>query len=156
MGLSFWMLKLFLIIPSLLISCHCLCYFFCCIYSLSNKFSCIYCKICLKCHHLYAFCDFLWGHGLYDPMNPTRLLLPWNFQGNNNEVGCHSFSRGLPDPGIEPGSPALQADSLPSEPPVKLQYLGPLGKAHIVLLEGPCAVNYERLWLWGAAPKTLV
>ena len=27
--------------------------------------------------------------------------------------------RGLPDPGIEPGSPALQADSLPSEPPGK-------------------------------------
>ena len=25
----------------------------------------------------------------------------------------------LPDPGIEPGSPARQADSLPSEPPVK-------------------------------------
>ena len=23
----------------------------------------------------------------------------------------------LPDPGIEPGSPALQADALPSEPP---------------------------------------
>ena len=23
----------------------------------------------------------------------------------------------LPDPGMEPGSPALQADSLPSEPP---------------------------------------
>ena len=27
--------------------------------------------------------------------------------------------RDLPDPGIEPGSPALQADSLPSEPPGK-------------------------------------
>ena len=27
---------------------------------------------------------------------------------------------GLPNPGIEPGSPALQADSLPSEPPGKL------------------------------------
>ena len=26
----------------------------------------------------------------------------------------------LPDPEIEPGSPALQADSLPSEPPGKL------------------------------------
>ena len=26
----------------------------------------------------------------------------------------------LPDAGIEPGSPALQADSLPSEPPRKL------------------------------------
>ena len=25
----------------------------------------------------------------------------------------------LPDPGIEPGSPALQVDSLPSEPPGK-------------------------------------
>ena len=25
----------------------------------------------------------------------------------------------LPDPGIEPGSPALQADSLPTEPPRK-------------------------------------
>ena len=25
--------------------------------------------------------------------------------------------RDLPDPGIEPGSPALQADALPSEPP---------------------------------------
>ena len=28
-------------------------------------------------------------------------------------------SRDLPDPGIKPGSPALQADSLPSEPPGK-------------------------------------
>ena len=26
----------------------------------------------------------------------------------------------LPDPGIEPGSPSLQADALPSEPPGKL------------------------------------
>ena len=26
----------------------------------------------------------------------------------------------LPDPGIEPGSPALQADALPSEPPGNL------------------------------------
>ena len=25
----------------------------------------------------------------------------------------------LPDPGIEPGSPALQADALPAEPPGK-------------------------------------
>ena len=30
----------------------------------------------------------------------------------------------LPDPGIEPGSPALQADTLTSEPP---------GKPHIVI-----------------------
>ena len=28
----------------------------------------------------------------------------------------------LPDPGIEPRSPALQADTLPSEPPGSLKY----------------------------------
>ena len=28
----------------------------------------------------------------------------------------------LPDPGIKPGSPALQADTLPSEPPGKPHY----------------------------------
>ena len=30
----------------------------------------------------------------------------------------------LPDPGIEPGSPALQADVLPSEPPGKSSHSG--------------------------------
>ena len=30
------------------------------------------------------------------------------------------FSRDLPDQGIKPGSPALQPDSLPSEPPISL------------------------------------
>ena len=34
-----------------------------------------------------------------------------------------SFSRGLPDPGIEFRSPALQADSSPSEPPGKPQII---------------------------------
>ena len=36
-------------------------------------------------------------------------------------VGCHFLLQGnLPDPGIEPGSPTLQADALPSEPPGKI------------------------------------
>ena len=40
------------------------------------------------------------------------------FPGKNTGVGCHFPLQGnLPDPGIEPGSPALQADALPSEPP---------------------------------------
>ena len=41
----------------------------------------------------------------------TRILewLPFSFPGD------------LPDPGIEPGSPALQAVSLPSVPPRKCQ-----------------------------------
>ena len=30
-----------------------------------------------------------------------------------------SFSRDLPDPGIKPGSPALEADTITSEPPGK-------------------------------------
>ena len=44
------------------------------------------------------------------------------------------FSRDLPDPGIEPGSPALQADSLLSEPPGKL-YGAPVGKKNT---KDPC------------------
>ena len=33
-------------------------------------------------------------------------------------MGCHFLLQGnLTDPGIEPGSPAWQADALPSEPP---------------------------------------
>ena len=33
------------------------------------------------------------------------------------------FLGDLPDPGIEPGSPALQADSLPSEPPERVNFV---------------------------------
>ena len=33
------------------------------------------------------------------------------------------FSGDLPDPGTEPRSPALQADSLPSEPPGKHMFV---------------------------------
>ena len=52
--------------------------------------------------------------------SPPRLLCPWNSPGKNNGVGCHALLQGnLPDPGIEPRSPTLQADSLLSEPPGK-------------------------------------
>ena len=59
---------------------------------------------------------------LLRPHGPARLLCPWNPPGKNTGVGrhsfsCHSFSGDLPDPGIEPMSPAWQEDSLPSEPP---------------------------------------
>ena len=41
-------------------------------------------------------------------------------QARITEVGFHSLLQGdLPTQGIEPGSPALQAASLPSEPPGK-------------------------------------
>ena len=60
-------------------------------------------------------CQTLWPCGL----RPTRLLPPWNSPGKSIGVGCHFLSGDLPDPGIEPRSPALQADSLPFEPPGK-------------------------------------
>ena len=49
---------------------------------------------------------------------PARFLCPWNSPGRNTGVGRHSFLQGIfPDSGIKPRSPALQTDSLPSEPP---------------------------------------
>ena len=38
---------------------------------------------------------------------------------NNTGMGSLSLLQGLPDPGIEPGSPSLQEDSLPAELPRK-------------------------------------
>ena len=50
----------------------------------------------------------------------ARLLCLLNSPGKNTGVGSHFPSpEGLPDPGIEPGSSALQADSLLSESPGK-------------------------------------
>ena len=47
----------------------------------------------------------------------TRLLCPWDSPGKSTGVGLPFPSPGdLPDPGIKPRSPALQADSLPTEP----------------------------------------
>ena len=57
--------------------------------------------------------------------NPMDCSLPGSsvyriLQARILEWVAISFSRGgLPNPGIEPESPALQADSLPSEPPGK-------------------------------------
>ena len=49
--------------------------------------------------------------------NPLWLYSPWNSPGQNTRVGSLSLLQGnLPNPGIEPRSPALQADSLPAEP----------------------------------------
>ena len=54
---------------------------------------------------------------LCDPMDCSPpSSCPWDFQGKDTGVGLPFPSPGdLPDPGIKPRSPALQADSLPSE-----------------------------------------
>ena len=50
-------------------------------------------------------------------LRPHGLYSPWNSPGQNPRVGSLSLLQGnLPDPGIEPRSPSLQADSLPAEP----------------------------------------
>ena len=51
---------------------------------------------------------------------PVRILCPWDFSGKNTGEGCYfPPPRHLSNTGIEstsPTSPALQADSLPTEP----------------------------------------
>ena len=51
-----------------------------------------------------------------DSLRPHRLYSPWNSLGQNTGVGSLSLFQGdLPNPGIEPTSPSLWADSLPAE-----------------------------------------
>ena len=55
-------------------------------------------------------------HGL----QPTRLFYPWGFSRQEYSSGLPCPPPGdLPNPGIEPRSPALQVDPSPSEPPGK-------------------------------------
>ena len=49
---------------------------------------------------------------LWDPIDYTVHGI---LQARMLEWGVFPFSRDLPDPGIKPGSPALQADSLPGK-----------------------------------------
>ena len=52
------------------------------------------------------------GPSLCDPMN---YRIHGILQARMLKCVAFPFSRGLPNTGIEPGSPALQADSLPTE-----------------------------------------
>ena len=84
---------------------------------------------------LFSVSDSLGLHGLY----PTGLLCPWNAPGQNTGVGLLFPSPGdLPNPWMEPGSPALQADSLLPEPPGK-----PLIDIWIVLNLGLLYVKFS-------------
>ena len=58
---------------------------------------------------------------LCDPVDcsPPGSSIHGILQARVLEWAAISFSRDLPDPGIEPRSPALQADALTSEPPGK-------------------------------------
>ena len=63
----------------------------------------------------------------------------------------------LPDPGIEPGSPALQADALPSEPPgkpSKCRFLTCLWEVHLVDSEWVPESSIFNTWVQN--PKSTV
>ena len=62
-----------------------------------------------------------------------RFLCPWDYPGKNTGVGCHAIPGDLLNPGIKPRSFALQADSLPSEPPGKPKNTG---MSSLSLLQG--------------------
>ena len=60
-----------------------------------------------------------------------------------------------PDPGIELGSPALQADALLSEPPVKVKLLSHVqlfGNAYTVAYQTPPSMGFSRQEYWSGWP----
>ena len=106
----------------------------------------IFHTIIVWCESESVCCSVLFKSLQLHGLQPPRLLCPWTSPGKNSGVGNHALLQGiflpqgsnlgplpcrqifyclshspgdLPDPGIEPGSPALQADALPSEPPGK-------------------------------------
>ena len=73
----------------------------------------MYAVLCLVTQSCLTLCD---------PMDcsPRNSSVHGDCQGKNTVVGCHTLFPGdLLNPGIEPGSPALQVDSLPAELPGK-------------------------------------
>ena len=81
-------------------------------------------------------CPTLQPHGLQS----ARLLCPWGFSSQGYWSGLPCPPPGdLPNPGIEPSSPPLQVDSLPSEPPGK-----PCGSYAICLsLSDSCRLTFH-------------
>ena len=80
-----------------------------CIYIIS----CMYIHICVLCLVAQSCLT------LYNPMycSPPGSSIHEDSPGKNTRVGSHFLLQGnLPNPGTEPRSPKLQADSLPSEP----------------------------------------
>ena len=89
-----------------------------------------------------------------NPVDCSPPVCPWNSSGKNTGVGCHSLlwgvGGGLPDPGIEPGSPAQWADSLLSEPSGKPSEAGSACSLIVASLARP------HLPVAGAAGENLV
>ena len=77
------------------------------------------CGVCVRCMCVCSvLSDSLQPHGLYPPASSVHGI----FQARILELVVFSSPRDLPDPGIKLQSPALQADSLLSEPLVFINY----------------------------------
>ena len=85
--------------------------------------------LCLVTQSCLTLCDHM-------DCSPPGSFVHGDSPGENIKVGCHALLQGnLPSPGIKPRSPALQADSLPSEPP---------GKPWL-----PSVPSSKTMWEWG-------
>ena len=70
----------------------------------------------------YVLCSVAQSYLTLQPhgLKPARFLCPWGFSRQEYWSGLLCPPPGhIPNPGIKPRSPALQADSLPFEPPGK-------------------------------------
>ena len=65
--------------------------------------------------HVYESCAVISSSSQFHWLHPTRLLCPGKTLGNNFGVGCCFPLQRIFWPEMKPRSPALQADSLPSE-----------------------------------------
>ena len=70
---------------------------------------CVFAMLCLVAQLCHTLCD-PWSVAHQAPLSMGIL------QARILEWGAMPYSRDLPNPGIEPRSPTLQEDSLPSEP----------------------------------------
>ena len=72
---------------------------------------------------------------------PSRFLCLWDFSRQEHCSGLSfPFPKDLPDTGIKPGSPVLQADSLP------LSHLGNPSNHQFRAVQFSCSVMYDSLW----------
>ena len=76
-------------------------------------------------------------------LQPTRLRCPWGFSKQEYWSGLPPPGD-LPNPGIEPRSPALRADSLPAEPPGKPKNTG-VGSLSLLQWIFPTQVSIQGL-----------
>ena len=112
---------------------------------------CVYMYVCMCMHMCVTYSvtsDSLQPH---EPQ-PASLFCPWNSPKQEYWSGQLFPSPGdFHNPGIEPMSPALQADSLPSEPPHQVSpkevYCG--GEGEGIILEKRSRKKMGRILLYG-------